>query len=944
MRFRDLGVLTIRAADADHAPGGRRPACVLAALLVSLNRSVPPAQLVEAVWGARPPHRAAAVLESHVWRLRRVLEPTRPARSPPTVLVTDHGGYRLVAEPDAVDSRRLEAAVGRARAELAAGRPDVSLDVADTASSLWRGRPYADVDDEWIDPVRAHLEDLWFALRELRVAALLDAGRPEQALTALTPLVAEQPYREKLRAQRMVALYRCGRQSAALDTYRETRLLLRDELGVEPGPELRETERLVLTHDPALERPTSAGRPSSAGRAAPVPVRLSTFVDRAQELADVRARLGAHRLVSIVGPMGCGKTRLAVEVADTAEFPDGVSFVALAAVEVRSVAGAAAAVASALRLAVRPGAAALETLETFAVGRRLLLVLDNCEHLLEPVAGMVETLARAAPSLAVLVTSREPLGVDGEQIVRIEPWPVPSDDPEDVATNPGARLFADRVRAVDPGFALAEGNAAAVARICAAVDGIPLGLEIAAARLRAFTLDDTAEMLARRPADLARPGRGQGRHRTLADAVAWSQRLLDADEQVLHRRLGAFGGAFSLTAAAAVCGGPPLRPEVVADLLASLVHRSLLASVPPVVEGGRSRFVQLVPVRAHAVAALDAAGEAATLRRARNDWTAALIAARPRIGHADQRGWYDALEADHDQVRALLRETLHAADADTRLQGVAAVARLATFWHNRSRMVEGLAWLAAAQGVEPGPGPVEKALLDAAHGTALGLTQQMSAARPHVDAAVSGLVGVAPEHRADAGQALAELAAAVWVGDDHASAARLAATAAEVGADDPDVVLAARAVDAASGILLRAPGAADRARTVLSDATSAGNAFAAFFSSMALGVEALFTGDPAAGLRLSAPTLRHYLAMGGRELGDLLEQEANHHAPAGRFVEAGRRYGAAAAASRRSGLAWPRHPHTTDLLALTRSRLGPEAFDRAWAEGEQARPPIEPSR
>jgi len=160
MRFRDLGVLTISAADADRAPGGRRPASVLAALLVELNHQVSAARLVETVWGARPPHRAAAVLESHVWRLRRVLEPERPARSRPTVLVTDPGGYRLVADPDAVDSRRLEAAVTTARAELAAGRPDVSLDVADTASTLWRGRPYADLDDEWIGPVRARLEDL----------------------------------------------------------------------------------------------------------------------------------------------------------------------------------------------------------------------------------------------------------------------------------------------------------------------------------------------------------------------------------------------------------------------------------------------------------------------------------------------------------------------------------------------------------------------------------------------------------------------------------------------------------------------------------------------------------------------------------------------------------------------------------------------------------------
>ncbi|MBV9919907.1 MAG: hypothetical protein JOY78_03505, partial [Pseudonocardia sp.] len=681
----------------------------------------------------------------------------------------DHGGYRLVADPEAVDSRRLEVAVARARAELAAGRPRASLTVTDSAVALWRGRPYADVDGEWIDPLRARLEDLWFALRELRVAALLDDGRAEQALAEIAPLVAEQPYREMLHAQRMVALYRCGRQSAALDAYREARLLLRDELGVEPGPELRETERRVLTHDPALDTPVPATATSGTGHAAaaPVPVRLSTFVGRVEELAEVRGRLGARRLVSVVGPMGCGKTRLAAEAADAvdADFDDGVWFVPLAPVETASVTGVAAAVASTLRLAVRPDAQPLETLAAFTADRQMLLVLDNCEHLLEPIVTVVETLVRAAPKLAVLTTSREPLGVDGEQIVPVGPWPVPADDPGEAVTNPGAQLFADRVRAFDSGFALTAATAAAVARICAAVDGIPLGIELAAARLRAFTLDDTAEMLTRRPADLARPGRGPNRHRTLADAVAWSYRLLGVDEQVLHRRLGVFGGVFSATAAAAVCGGPPLRPEVVPDLLASLVHRSLLHAAPPV-GSGRSRFVQLVPVRAHAVDELTAA-ELAAVRQARNNWTAALIASRPRPGDPHPYGSFDdALETDYDQVRALLRDRLDpAADPADRARGAAAVARLAMFWHNRSRMVEGLAWLGAAQDAADPADPFEQALLHAAHGTALGLNQQMDAARPHVEVALAGLLAVAPEQRADAGLALVELAVGVWVGD-----------------------------------------------------------------------------------------------------------------------------------------------------------------------------------
>lgn len=943
MRFRDLGVLTISGGDADRAPGGRRPASVLAALLVELNQTVPAERLIEKVWGAAPPDRAPAVLESHVWRLRRVLEPARPARTPPTVLVTDAGGYRLAVDADDVDSRRLAAAVTQVRTDLAAGRAQSALDGTIAAAALWRGTPYADVVEDWIEPVRDQLAHLWLSLREVRVAALLETGRAEQALAEVTPLIAEQPYREQLRAQQMVALYRCGRQSEALDAYRQARIVLRDDLGVEPGPALRETEHQVLTHDPALMAPAPPA-PTV------LPVRLSSFVGRTSELADVRTRLDAHRLVSIVGAMGCGKTRLAIEVATHASFPDGMCFVELAPVGTPEVTAIASAVASALRLAARP-ATALDTVAAYVAERRMLLVLDNCEHLSEAVAAMVEVLLGAAPALVVLTTSREPLDVDGEQIVRIGPWPPPSPELASVIENPGAQLFADRVRVFDPEFTVDDSTAVPVARICTALDGIALGIELAAARLSAFTLDETADMLADRPAGLARSGRGPGRHRTLGDAVAWSHRLLREDEQVLYRRLGAFHGTFSAAAASAVCGGPPLRAEIVPDLLASLVHRSLLAPVPPAVPGGCTRFAQLVPVRAHAAGELAASAEAGAVHAARNAWSAALVSTRPRIGLATQNGWYDALESDHDQIRSLLRETL-APDVDPAAlaTGVRAVARLVSFWHNRSRMVEGLSWLSTAQERVTAPGghdvtAVDRltyALLCAAHGAALGFNQRMAQARPYIDTArveLSDPAEVPQDDRPEAGQALAELAAAAWVGDDPGLAADLAAVAGDVGAGDPDVVLAARAVTAAATILARSPGGADQAETVLADATSAGNPFAAFFASMALGVEALLTGQPLVGLSHSAETLQHYLAMGGREVGDLWEQRANHHAPAGQFADAARCYGAAAACSHRSGMPWPRHPHTADLLALTRAQLDPTIFDQAWAEGQRSAAP-----
>ncbi|PRY36075.1 putative ATPase [Geodermatophilus tzadiensis] len=946
LSFRDLGPLEVVRGGEPVALGGTRLASALSLLLVDAGRPVSVDALTEAVWGADSPARSPSTLDSHVWRLRKALEPDRPPGAPSAVLLREPGGYRLVADPTTIDSRRFSGLVGEARALLAAGRPQEAGRVAEQALALWRGRPYPTVADEpWATAAVARLEELRDQVRELLAEALLADGAPERALLEVGAAMAETPLRERLWSLRMLAQHRLGRPEEALRSYRQVRAVLRDELGLEPGPELRELHGRMLAEDPTLAGPRT---PARAGPAVPsprhgppaqavapppahLPHRTSSLVGRGRELAELTGLVTGSGLVSLVGAAGCGKTRLAIEVARTVagRFPDGVWFVDLTA------AGDAATVLSTVVSALgfaptdtaRPAAALRGSLH----GRRALLVLDGCQQVLDPVADLVDDWLSGAGAPTVLVTSREPLEVEGERLHRLGPLPLPQGD-DDVTSSPAVALLLDRLAAA--GADREDlGLLSAVVRIATAVDGVPLALELAAARARAFSLDEIAHQVTADPSSLARTGRGSDHHRTVRVAVEQSYALLPDDEAELHRAASVLPGPFTVVAAGAVLGGPGAgsRPDTVtADLVARLVHRSLLVPLGPARPGGPSRFAQLATVRGHAAHA--AGPDTAALRRRRDGWATALTLAGPPRGRGARSARFDALDDDLPTLRATLQHLLVEAPS---AEGVRLAGRLGTFWCFRSRTVEGRTWAERALEVEHLADPVSAALvrLTLAHHLSSGGQDGLAVA--HLAVATDLLEG-SPDARsrtvAEVQTLLAHSLVAAGALEPARALAAAVATAARTAVGDADLDLLAQTcaalVDSGSGVL---PGgrltALHRRALALGD-----EPVALVVAGMAV-VGALRSGDAPAALSWSDRMIAHRLVLGTPDGPVALELRAVATAMAGRPREAVRLFSAARTQAVRTGLRWPAFEETPDALRAVTAALDPGAAERARADG-----------
>jgi predicted ATPase/DNA-binding SARP family transcriptional activator len=653
-----LGSVRVRQEGRELPLTGRRARALLAYLLLHPNRLVARDRLLAALWSSPPPT-APKIVQITVSQLRKALGDG--------LLMTEPGGYRLAVLPEQVDVERFARLVEQGRAELAAGKAAQAIAVLEEALGLWRGDPLADLADApFAGPERERLEEIRLAALEERFEADLALGRGGSLVPDLERHVAENPLRERFCAQLMLALYRAGRQAEALELYRETRDLLVQEVGVEPGQELRRLHRAVLTQDPALDRRAIDGG---------LPVRAGVLIGREREVDAIVAELERGGLVSLVGPGGVGKTRLALAAAQraTGRFEDGVAFVPLDTVSDPDL--VVPAVARAL-------GAERETAIPDLARKNALLVLDSFEHLL-PAATDVARLAAQASRTTLLVTSREALRVGAESVYRVEPLPVPSKatDEDDVAENPAVRLFISRAQAVGRDCRNALD---AVAELCRRLDGLPLAIELVAARTRMLPPQAMLDRVEGR-LDLAGTGARDAppRQRTLRATLDWSFALLEPSEQLFFGRLAVFPGDFPLDAAGA------LEDRWILDELERLVDRSLVART----SSDEPRFRLLDTVREYALEKLDTE-EARKARQRHGAWYRDLAERADRqLSGPDQRAWLDLLEREHANLRAALDFFVASEDGESALRLASALRR---YLDLRGYAVEGRAWLEAA--------------------------------------------------------------------------------------------------------------------------------------------------------------------------------------------------------------------------------------------------------
>ncbi|MCW1093663.1 winged helix-turn-helix domain-containing protein [Streptomyces sp. RS2] len=729
VRYRILGTTQVLRPDGTAVPlGGARLRALLTVLALRAGRAVPAGLLVEEVWAGDPPADAPGALQALVGRLRRALGADAVASA--------DGGYRLAAAPDDVDLHRFDRLAGEGSRALADGDPAKAAVVLDDALALWRGPVLADLPDRTAEAAR--WETRHFEALRARHTAALDLGQAEHSLAELTALCDGHPLDEPLQALRLRALRDTGRTAEALAAYESVRRLLADRLGTDPGPELRALHGGLLapadpvtpvpadvppgTRTPGTRRPAGAPPPARGvrvRRSTPRPppqlprprgnlrARLTSFVGRDGDVETLRADLATTRLVTLLGPGGAGKTRLSQEAAegagDTAR--DGVWLAELAPVDDPADVPEAVLTAVGARETVlyRAGAeemravtasegqdTAVERLVEHCGRRRMLIVLDNCEHVVDAAARLTEELLARCPHLTVLATSREPLGVRGESLRPVEPLPEPA----------ALRLLADRGAAARPGFRVDadEETAAACAEICRRLDGLPLAIELAAARLRMLTPRQIADRLDDRFRLLTSGSRTVlPRQQTLRAVVDWSWDLLDADEREVLGRLSVFAGGCDLAAAEAVCGPAAL------DALASLVDKSLVVAAPVTdrLSGDGMRYRLLETVAEYAGERLDETGGRAAAARAHLTYYRELARTTdPLLRGPRQLAAIERLEREYENLRTALR---HAVAERDEQEALCLALSLVWYWQMRDLRVEARNWFVEVMALGPDP-------------------------------------------------------------------------------------------------------------------------------------------------------------------------------------------------------------------------------------------------
>ena len=676
-----LGPLEVRAADGAPATvTGARLRTVLLRLALDAGRPVAPDVLVDAVWGDAPPADAANALQTLVSRLRRALGDTTAVEQSPA-------GYRLAVDPDAVDALRFQALGADGARALRQDDAATAVRLLREALALWRG-PLPPELLAAAPAAATRLADLRVAATVDRVGAELQLGDADAAVPELAALSTEHPLDERIAAQLVAALAAAGRQADALRAYERMRERLADELGVDPSAELRAAHLAVLRGEPGSAAAPDVGR----ARRTNLKAQLTSFVGREDEAARVAKALDENRLVTVVGPGGAGKTRLASEVGATLTARDGVWLAELAPVTDPAAVPQAVLAALGFRdrhlIERRPGQGLADTMTRLldALGDKdSVLVLDNCEHLVDAAAALAEHLLHQCPQLRVLATSREPLAITGEVVLALPTLGRPAPDtPAAFAIDyPAVRLFADRAAAASPDFVLDDAAVAPVIEIVRRLDGLPLAIELAAARLRTLPVAEIAARLDDRFRLLTGGSRtALPRHRTLHAVVEWSWELLTDAERRLVERLAVFAAGATADSAVAVCAGGELPAEDVADLLSSLIDKSLLQRV-----GDGDRVRMLETIREFGIERLAERGELAAARLRHAEYFDRLLAdAEPHLTRRDQLPWLDRLTAERDNIAAALRFRCSTGDGDGALSIAVGLAGFAMMLGNHSEV------------------------------------------------------------------------------------------------------------------------------------------------------------------------------------------------------------------------------------------------------------------